>query len=403
MAGELIPLPVLDGRDEELIAALAVARVSGGLTPERVERNIAVQRELLALLAAGGELQPVCPELTNANPASPHTVLIEAFAWMLGLQSYKLNQVPDQNRIEFARLFGIELREATRASTTLRFTVNPPAGVDAVIPAGTEVASEDGSVVFGTVEELVIPDGTASGDVAALRTVAGATMLAPGRLTSMVDAVAWVGGVTNPDAIESGTDKESVESALARARNFQRRGLRLVSAQDMEDAIREEALGGLGVVKAFPFVMAGDFSENRAGHTTVIVMTSTGGAVSAEVKARINSLLKQLVGSQFVYVLDPVFSNFSVAADVRLTSLVSQTATLAAVEKSLRDFYAASNAHFGRPVLRSEIIALVEGTPGVDRIVAQPGGDILASPLVDISLAPYELPRLVNVTVNVVP
>ena len=283
MVDNLVPVPVLDSRDDTEIAAEAIARVTGGLTANRIEKNIEQQRALLALAQVGALSQPVCQELTNANPSSPHTVLIEALAWLVALMGYKINQVPEQNLIAFARLFRIELRAATAATTTLRFTVVPPHAV--TIPAGTQVATEEGDVVFSTDEELLIPSGETTGEVSATRTVAGVTTLAPDELTNLLDALGWVTAATNPEAVESGSDTESTTSALERARIYQRRGERLVSREDIEDAIRE-ALGGTGIVRAFPFVKDGDYSQPLAGHTTVVVIASSGDSVSSEVKRR---------------------------------------------------------------------------------------------------------------------
>jgi uncharacterized phage protein gp47/JayE len=402
MVNNLVPTPVLDSRDDAQIAAEAIARVTGVLTVDRIEKNIEQQRALLALAQAGALSQSVCPELTNANPSSPHTVLIEALAWLVALMGYKINQVPEQNLIAFARLFRIELREATAATTTLRFTVEPPQERDVTVPAGTQVATEEGDVIFTTDEELLIPSGETAGEVSATRTVAGVTTLTPDELTNLLDSLGWVTAVTNPEAVESGSATESTASALERARIYQRRGKRLVSREDIEDAIREEVLGGTGIVRAFPFVKDGDYAQPLAGHTTVVVMTNSGGPVSSEVKRRIGTLLGQAVGSQFIYIKDPSFHTFNVSYKVRLTGLATQSATLAAVETNLRAFYAAVTGNFGRTILRSEIIAIIEGTPGVDRIEAQPDGAILASPVADITLAPYELPKLETVTPDVI-
>ena len=59
---------------------------------------------------------------------------------------------------------------------------------------------------------------------------------------------------------------------------------------------------------------------------------------------------------------------------LKLTGLATQSATLAAVESNLRAFYAVAASNFGRAILRSEIIAIIEGTTGVDRIEPQPDG-----------------------------
>lgn len=403
MADSLIPAPVLDVRDEERIAAEAIARIVGLLSVARIDSDIETLRQLREMVAGGGLPAPICPELTNANPSSPHTVLIEAFAWLVGQVSYKINQLPPQNQIEFARLFGITLREATRATTTLTFAVAPPANTPVVIPVGTQVETEDGMFIFSTAVEKTIPYGSADRSVLAERNVAGRTLLSPAVLTRMVDPVAWVTGVTNGSAVDAGSDSETVESALGRARRYQRKGERLVSAADIEDEILDNVLKGNGVVRAFPFIKDGDFATNRPGHTTVVVMTRNGTAIDAATKELINTSLTKLVGSQFVYIKDPTFVFFDVSSQVRLTSIAPQNAVVATIEANLRSFYAATQANFGRPVLRSEIIALIEGTPGVQQIVAQPGGAILALPAADTTLAPYELPQLGAVTTTVVP
>src|SRR6185295_4666429 len=103
------------------------------------------------LLVAGGAISPpICPELTNANPSSPHTVILEALAWQIAQVARRINQLPKRDQIAFARLFKIELREAAPATTTLRFSVDPPPNVDVTVPAGTRVATGDGAFVFET-------------------------------------------------------------------------------------------------------------------------------------------------------------------------------------------------------------------------------------------------------------
>jgi hypothetical protein len=68
----------------------------------------------------------------------------------------------------------------------------------------------------------------------------------------------------------------------------------------------------------------------------------------------------------------------------------------------LRNFYAPTSGNFGRSILRSDIITLIESTEGVERIVSDSEGPILTSPVEDLALAPYELPNLQVVTLNVV-
>jgi uncharacterized phage protein gp47/JayE len=400
---DLIPAPVLEIRDEEQLAAEAIGRTSGGLTIAIVNSQIEDRRRILQLIASNALSAPVCPELTNANPSSPHTVILEAQAWVLSQMAYRINKLPKRDQIEFARLFKIELRQAEPADTTLEFSVAPPIGVDVVVPLGTQISTEDGKIVFETTAQLVIPFGDATGEVAAVNTIAGALLLAPGKLTKMVDAIAWVDSVTNAEAIDGGNNDEEVEEALERARSYQRRGERLVSTLDLEEAVLHDVLRGNGIVRGFPFVVLGDFnSASSPGHTTLVVMTRSGNPISAADKQALNSILEQGVGNQFIYISDPIYVQFDVSVKVKLITQASANATKSAIESNLRAFYAPDRENFGRPILRSEIITLIEGTRGVDRIASEAQGSILASPTADLKLDPWQLPKLVTVTVDVV-
>lgn len=398
---ELIPTPILDIRDEASFAAQSIGYISGGLTVDRIDQQIEELKKLRVAVQSGLAL-PICPELTNANPSSPHTAFLEAQAWQLAQMAYRINQLPLRDEIEFANLFKIGVREAEPAITTLRFDVSPPLNQNVTVPFGTLISTQNEDFIFQTIAELVIPYGTPSGTVLAKRSIAGKTTLSANVLTKIVDAIAWVENVTNPSAINSGGDEETVEEALQRARNYQRRAERLVSTQDLEDAIFEEALRGNGIVKAFPFVRSGDFASDLPGHTTILVMTDAGEPVSLEVRHAINTLLEQLVGNQFVYVLDPIYVTFNVTAQIKLQSGAIQSAVLQAVERNLREVYKAKRENFGRAIVRSEVIAGIEGTIGVDRIQALQSGQIIIDPDADINLRPWQLPKLVNVNLTVV-
>ncbi len=328
--------------------------------------------------------------------------MLEAIAWALDQQAYRFNRVPEQNLIAFANLIGIERRPATAADTILRFSVDAPSDTDVTIPAETEVATTDNRYAFRTTEPVTVPYGESFGEVMARRTVAGRTLLSADVLTVLVDNVAFVESVTNPNAIDGGTELEPVTQTLERVRRYVRRGERIVSTRDLEDAILDDALGGNGVVRAFPYVKNGNFGPNvqrLVGFTSVIVMTRTGDPVDGPTRRRISALLDTAVGNQFIYIVDPVFVGFEIRADIRLNTGSPEGSVLARVDQNLRNFYTASKANFGRPILRSEIIAVIEGTAGVDRIVA--GTDaIIAAPTADIRLLEFQVPRVTSVTIN---
>jgi uncharacterized phage protein gp47/JayE len=394
---ELIQPPSLDVRSVERIAAEGYALITGALTVERIESRIETLRELRAIVEAGGlPAEPLCKELTNSNPGAAHGPIIEAMALMVGILARKVDALPVRDAIAFHQLFGIELRDPTPATATLLFTSNAPPGLGATIPAGTLVSTSDGETVFATDVLLNIPTGVTTGTVTATAVEAGALALAPNTLTVVRQTLSWVASVTNVEAVESGSDAESLTSALARARNYQVRGERLVSSSDVADAILNEVMGGSGIVAAFDLVAPGAFETPLAGNTTVVVMTASGAPVSSSVKAAIAELLEQRVGNQFIWIADPTFVDFEVSATVQLESLVPQDVVLASVRSRLADFYSAAAARFGRDVLISEIVSIIEETDGVDHIVAS-GSQLLSSPLVDISVPPYAIARLLAV------
>lgn len=398
--------PDLEIRNEDQLVAEAVSRTSGGLTVEIVEAQIRERQEMLKIIADGLN-SPICPELTNANPSAPHTVLLEAIGWCLAQQAYRFNRVPEQNHIAFANLFRIEQRAAIAAQTMLRFTINAPANTSITIPAGTLISDVEKNYIFETLESVIVPSGTTTADVLSRRTIAGHTLLSPNVLIEIVDPIAFVDSVTNINTVDSGTETESLDATLERVRQYQRRGERLVSTKDLEEAVLNDVLFGNGIVKAFPY-LAGDLndpdfdgSSPQIGQTTVIVANKDGSLIDDAARKAISDLFAQIVGNQFIYLADPLFVEFDVEATVLLDAANTANIVNAAIEKNLRDFYSLAKANFGRPVFRSEIIAVIEGTTGVNRII--PGEtSILTAPAADIETPIWKLPKLVSVIINAV-
>jgi predicted phage baseplate assembly protein len=93
-------------------------------------------------------------EWTDHNLSDPGITLIELFAWMTDLLLYRLNQVPDLHYIRFMEMLGIRLREPVAAKTRVTFWLSKPQAQAILIPAGTEVASQqtekEPSIIFTT-------------------------------------------------------------------------------------------------------------------------------------------------------------------------------------------------------------------------------------------------------------
>ena len=102
-----------------------------------------------------------CPEWTELNMSDPGRMLIEAFAWMTTMQTYRLNQVPDKHHRKLLELIGVELQPAHPARVELTFWLAAPFPLNpddkddpafAIIERGTEVAT----VPLGNATEEII-------------------------------------------------------------------------------------------------------------------------------------------------------------------------------------------------------------------------------------------------------
>ncbi len=89
------------------------------------------------------------PEWTEYNVSDPGVTLIELFAWMTELITYRLNRVPEKNYVRFLDMLGVRLGAArsARALLTFRLSTAFPLGpgdeTRAFIPQGLEVATQE--------------------------------------------------------------------------------------------------------------------------------------------------------------------------------------------------------------------------------------------------------------------
>jgi predicted phage baseplate assembly protein len=102
-----------------------------------------------------------CPEWTEHNVSDPGITLIELFAWMTEMTTYRLNRVPDKIYVRLLELLGVPLRPPTPARANVRFTLAAPPTEPMTIEAGrTEVGTVrtayEESVVFEVIESRTI-------------------------------------------------------------------------------------------------------------------------------------------------------------------------------------------------------------------------------------------------------
>ena len=82
-------------------------------------------------------------EWTDHNESDPGIAMLQLHAWYTDQLLYRLNQVPERNYRKFLQLLGIDVRPASPAQVDVTFTTAKP-DADAIVPAGTQVATAGG-------------------------------------------------------------------------------------------------------------------------------------------------------------------------------------------------------------------------------------------------------------------
>ncbi len=99
------------------------------------------------------------PDWTEHNVSDPGITLIELFAWITEILTYRINRIPRRTHLALLSIIGVQPAAPQQARVDVRFILARPIG--AMIPAGTAVASPRAAggdlVVFQTDDELVIP------------------------------------------------------------------------------------------------------------------------------------------------------------------------------------------------------------------------------------------------------
>jgi phage-related baseplate assembly protein len=155
------------------------------------------------------------------QPAQTELLLLNTLAYRELLLREAIQYSAEQNLVAFARglsldflaqLVGVTRLAASPARCSLVFNIVPGhAGV--IIPELTRVATADGTVVFRTLEQRVIPEGTNTATILAECTRTGivGNGYATGIVNNLLDPLSFVSSVANNAETDSGTDTESDE------------------------------------------------------------------------------------------------------------------------------------------------------------------------------------------------
>ncbi|MBI3654083.1 MAG: baseplate J/gp47 family protein [Acidobacteria bacterium] len=409
----LITDPQLDTRLEAERVAQRIHRSIGGLTADDAQLIVDFGEDLKAMIASTGAVSdPLLPELSSARPAEAHTVLLTEIERTFTETVYRLNQVPNKTRIALLRLLGVELRPAVAATTTLQFTKTADfLNIEVTVPAGSEVMTEDRRIRVATVEDLVIAAGVASGTVQGRATDEGDIgIIKPNSLGLLIDSIAGIASVTNTTNLTGGSNAESVDQGKIRAREEMRIGEHLGSVDDFETWLYFEVLRRKGRITGFEGYLS-DFSLAALGYTVLVVQGADGLAPTEQTLSDVSAVVNQRhVAGLVVSVRPPIYKEFSITANVKITQGQSPTTLINKAKANLAAFYDPLTFPFGpewtkRYLSVSDVIGRIEAASPqgisvlIDSVTFVIDGEDFKS---DVFLNIGEMPSLQTVTLTVV-
>jgi predicted phage baseplate assembly protein len=132
--------------------------------PDPILDDLRFQKDLVD--EARQRIVDYCPGWTDYNLSDPGITLIELFAWMTEMITYRLNRVPEKTYVKFLEMLGVVLAPSSSASTELTYWLAAPLPLSendstiVTIPKGTEVATRfsetEPEIIFTTNEGLEI-------------------------------------------------------------------------------------------------------------------------------------------------------------------------------------------------------------------------------------------------------
>jgi hypothetical protein len=266
-----------------------------------------------------------------------------------------------------------------------------------------------GAIGFGDGRRGMVPPEGRNSVVASVYRIGGGSLgnVNANTLTSLGRALAYVEAVTNPIPATGGADRETVDEAKARAPYTIKSRDRAVTAEDYE-MLALRASTQLARARCVP-------DRANRGHVT-LALVPKGELRGEELNRRLvpsNEVLRfvkrylddrKLVGT-VLNVIRPRYKDLSLRVVLIRRSVGTSDRLRRDIEHKLRRYLhslvggrSARGWEFGRPVLKAELIHLVEEVPGVEGVDALEIRDELRNVGVEhLRIDDDELPFLVHV------
>lgn len=331
-----------------------------------------------------GLVTSVFPEWTPVE-GNTEIVLLQGMAIEAAEIVYAANRTPGAVAGSILRMFGLtpDPGDVAHGIATIHMADslghNVPAGTRLVLSLGTNLLP----LVLTTDVDLVVPPGSSSGAVAVTAQDVGTrgTGIAVPVSLAMLDAVFYVESVQLTTTLSGGRYPENNDDFLSRGVT----ALSLLTStlvlpdQFATDVLVNYYLDGRAVgIDNYDGVGANTSTDY--GHVTVAVLKSDGTTLTAGEKTTLAAALDAKAQANLaVHVIDPTITTVAVTAQIHVLPGYSSAAVITAVQDALNGFLNPLTWPWSATVRRNDLIALIEGVPGVDYLVAgqpsAPAGD----------------------------
>jgi phage-related baseplate assembly protein len=311
-------------------------------------------------------------------------LLLNRFNAGMSQMLYQFSTAPILDYI--AGLVAVERLPEVQAGCTVRFTLVAGHG-SVLIPEGTRVSTSDGKVIFETIDDLAITQGTEFVDLPVLAEVAGksANNYAIGTVNKILDPLAFVSAVANLDVTGGGSDEESDDQLRERIKlapsQYSTAGSRssyLFHAKSANTLITDVSISSPipGVVLIVP--LTGD------DDTPAQVLTDIYNTCNAE---DVRPLTDTVIASA------PVVKNYTIAVNVTLYDNADSTAARNNITAVLNEYAQSKRGKLGQDIIISHIVKACRLESVYDVSVT--------SPVSNIVVGEGEYAKCEGITVNI--
>ena len=273
----------------------------------------------------------------------------------------------------FGELLGCPRLKAEKGFDTLKITTYEAYSTDKIVPAGTEIETNDGSYVFVTDEDVTIQAGQTEAQVGITSVLGGAVLnsYGAGTITSLIQNFEYIESVENLNGVSGASDEENDDSYRERL---------MLAPEKFSTAGPEEAYR-YWALSAHKDIADVTVTSPSAGVVDLYILTKNGTAdqtmlnlVNEKVSAeKIRPLTDKVV------VHSAVKSDFTLDSSLVITREADYNLTEQAVRGTLNQYFADLKQRLKKEVVLSDIISAVKKVEGVyDYSISAPASNLPA-------------------------